>query len=298
MPIPAPVTRSGLAAVETGTALLQRIRGADPVAGLFEAAELQWWWAKERSTDTVDQLFWFDEQGPVAAAILTDWGSGDSMLYSDPTLLVATLPGMPLEDVAAALDAGRAHAAALGIASVSLEADRDDAAMQAVLPECGFERVEDALLQCWLDLGDRPDVSMLEDGYELRDRVGAAGTAHHLAKPGRGDVDARLRQGSLYRDDLDLFVVAPDGEVAGFALCWFDPVTATAVIEPVRTRDAHQRRGISRHLLTAGLDRVARLGATRAAIGYEPDNPASGPLYRSLGFVPHRRTDLLSGPTS
>lgn len=290
--------RSGLDAVASATTLLQRIRAADPVAGLFEAAELQWWWATERSTDTVDQLFWFDGEGPVAAALLTDWGSGDSRLYSDPTLLVAALPDLSPGDVVAAVDAGRTHAAALGIASVAVESDRDDAAMRAALQARGFVHVEDALIQCWLDLADRPPVSPLAAGYGLRDRVGAAGTAHHLDRPERRHTDHRLRQGSLYREDLDLFVVDADGVVAGFALFWFDPVTATAVIEPVRTADEHQRRGLSRHLLTVGLDRAARLGARRASIGYEPGNPASGPLYRSLGFVPHRRTDLLSGPTS
>ena len=33
------------------TELLQRIRGAHPTKGLFEAADLQWWWRAPRSTD-------------------------------------------------------------------------------------------------------------------------------------------------------------------------------------------------------------------------------------------------------
>ncbi|MBT6445273.1 MAG: GNAT family N-acetyltransferase, partial [Acidimicrobiaceae bacterium] len=74
--------------------------------------------------------------------------------------------------------------------------------------------------------------------------------------------------------------------------------TATGVVEPMRTKDEHQQQGVARHILTAGLDRLANAGAERVSIGYEPANPASGHLYRSVGFEPIKYTDLLSGPTS
>jgi predicted GNAT family acetyltransferase len=51
---------------------------------------------------------------------------------------------------------------------------------------------------------------------------------------------------------------------------------------------------LSRHLLTTGIDLLAQAGARRISIGYEPDNPASGHLYRSIGFEPHRQTDVFS----
>ncbi len=45
--------------------------------GLYEAADLQWWWRTSRSTDHLPQLFWFDRLGqPEAAVIATDWGDG------------------------------------------------------------------------------------------------------------------------------------------------------------------------------------------------------------------------------
>jgi len=37
--------------LEAVTALLQRVRSAHPTAGLYEAADLQWWWRTPRSTD-------------------------------------------------------------------------------------------------------------------------------------------------------------------------------------------------------------------------------------------------------
>jgi hypothetical protein len=65
---------SGLESLALTTELLQRVRLADPTAGVWEAADLQWWWRTPRSSDTVEQLFWADDVGPVAAVVLTDWG--------------------------------------------------------------------------------------------------------------------------------------------------------------------------------------------------------------------------------
>jgi len=41
---------------------------------------------------------------------------------------------------------------------------------------------------------------------------------------------------------------------------------------------------------------LAKAGAERISISYEPANRASSSLYRSVGFEPVTNTDLLSGP--
>jgi RimJ/RimL family protein N-acetyltransferase len=104
------------------------------------------------------------------------------------------------------------------------------------------------------------------------------------------DVEARLRQTSLYRPDLDLVVHDGRDRVASYGLFWYDPETATGLVEPMRTEDDHQRRGLARHILTAGIDLLAAAGAERIKICYEPDNPASRRLYLSVGFEPDRHT--------
>jgi GNAT superfamily N-acetyltransferase len=104
------------------------------------------------------------------------------------------------------------------------------------------------------------------------------------------DVETRLRQTSLYRPDLDLVVLDRRDRVAAYGLFWFDGETATGLVEPMRTEDDHQRRGLARHLLTAGIDRLAAAGATRIKICFEPDNPASRQLYLSVGFEPVKQT--------
>jgi GNAT superfamily N-acetyltransferase len=123
---------------------------------------------------------------------------------------------------------------------------------------------------------------------------------HHMISAERNhpDPEPRLRQTSLYRPDLDLVVHDSRDNAAAYGLFWYDPVTATGLVEPMRTEDDHQRRGLARHILTTGLDLLAEAGAARIKICYEPDNPASGSLYLSAGFAPDRQTVVFAGRTS
>ncbi|HSN73470.1 MAG TPA: GNAT family N-acetyltransferase [Anaerolineae bacterium] len=91
-----------------------------------------------------------------------------------------------------------------------------------------------------------------------------------------------VQRAPLYRRDLDLVAVAPDGELAAFCTLWFDDVTRTAAFEPVGTHPAHQRRGLGRTLMAEGLRRVRDLGATLCMVGSYSE--AAGALYASLGF--------------
>jgi ribosomal protein S18 acetylase RimI-like enzyme len=95
-------------------------------------------------------------------------------------------------------------------------------------------------------------------------------------------VETRLRQCSLYDPSLDLAVQCADGQAAGYALFWFDPVTRVGLVEPMRVEDMYQRRGLARAMLTAGLDRLAKRGARRLKVGYATD--AARALYVGAGF--------------
>jgi GNAT superfamily N-acetyltransferase len=77
-------------------------------------------------------------------------------------------------------------------------------------------------------------------------------------------------------------------------LFWFDPVIATGLVEPMRTEDDH--RGLARHLLTAGIDRLAGAGASRVEICFRPDNTAPRDLYLDVGFEPDKQTVVLARP--
>jgi hypothetical protein len=69
------VTRYGAEALRLATVLLQRMRQTRPASTIWEAADVQWWSRQERPTDRDGQLFWLDERGEPAAAVLaTDFG--------------------------------------------------------------------------------------------------------------------------------------------------------------------------------------------------------------------------------
>lgn len=92
----------------------------------------------------------------------------------------------------------------------------------------------------------------------------------------------------LYRRDLDLVAVSAEGELAAFCTVWFDDVTRTAVFEPVGTHPSHQQRGLGKAVMSEGMRRAQRLGATLAAVSSY--GTAAHALYHSMGFVEY---DLL-----
>src|SRR6266566_1235316 len=116
----------GLEYLALATELLQRARLAEAETGLWEAADLQWWWRTPRRSDVIDQLFWIDDEGPVAGVILTDWGSG----WGCDLIVVPGVTTVPLSTLW-----GRAVEAidALGIEAVDVLAGNDDAELVDVL---------------------------------------------------------------------------------------------------------------------------------------------------------------------
>jgi GNAT superfamily N-acetyltransferase len=87
----------------------------------------------------------------------------------------------------------------------------------------------------------------------------------------------------LYRRDLDIVAVAPDGELAAFCTVWLDEVTYTAVFEPVGTHPNHQKRGLGKAVMSEGLRRAQALGATLASVSSYSDGAHA--LYNSMGFT-------------
>ena len=184
---------------------------------------------------------------------------------------------------------------------MSLEVGHTDDVLRDVLVGHGFEVGDDVVVEAWLAADDRPPISALHEGYRLSNRVATIDRPHHMINAERGhpDPEPRLRETSLYRPDLDLVIHDSSGDVAAYGLFWYDPVSATGLVEPMRTEDAHQRRGLARHVLTTGIALLAEAGATRIKICFEPDNAASTGLYLDVGFAaasahrrlfrPHRR---------
>lgn len=281
----------GIDSVEAVAALLSRARGLHPSLGLWEPADFSWWWRTPRSTDTVGQLFWFDSDGrPAAAVIATDWG-GDVAL--DPIVLPDASP----EWVAHVVDRGVDHARSCGFGAVEVLVDRADDVLHQALARHGFVLNESNKddVECWLDADNAPSPTALHTDYRFVARSESAERPHHMVEQGGPEIEARLQQTPLYRADLDLCVLDSSDGVAGYGLFWFDPTTSTGLVEPMRTAEDHQRRGIARHVLTSGVDRLVKAGATRIKVVYTAGNLGARDLYHGVGFEPVKTTAVFAG---
>jgi GNAT superfamily N-acetyltransferase len=268
------VRASGLEYLALATELLQRARLADPEAGVWEAADLQWWWRKPRRSDSIEQFLWIDDGRPVAGVLLTDWGH---TWQCDPVVVPgasnASLPTVWARSVEA-IDA-------LALDAVEVLAREDDAELLDLLSGAGFVAGERSGIT-WMNAEDRPPIAALPEGFVLVDRAQETTKPHPMRRRSGEAVEARLRECSLYDPALDVAVETSGGEVAGHALFWFDPVTEVGLVEPMRVEDAFQRRGLARAMLTAGLDRLAERGAARLKVGYATE--AARALYVGAGF--------------
>lgn len=81
-----------------------------------------------------------------------------------------------------------------------------------------------------------------------------------------------------YREDLDLYVVGPDGEYVSSCIVWYDERNRMGFFEPVSTHMDFRRRGFGRAVVLEGIRRVAALGAERARVG------SGQPFYEAVGF--------------
>jgi GNAT superfamily N-acetyltransferase len=263
------------------TELLQRARLADRQAGIWEAADVQWWWRKARRSDDVEQLFWVDSQGPVAGVLLTSWT--DSSWQCDP-IVVPGLPGVEPDGVwARALEEAWARA----VDGFDVPVRDDDPVLKELVAASGLVAGESDST-AWMDADDRPGVQSPAEGFALVDRTQRRSTPHPMRHRNGDEVEERLGRCPLYDPELDLAIEAVDGRVAGYSLYWFDPVTSVGLVEPVRVEAEYQRRGLARAMLTAGIDRLAALGAQRVKVSYRTE-PA-GALYQDLGFQPTSTT--------
>lgn len=268
------IKASGLDAQELATRLLQRTRSADPDRGLWEAADVQWWWRRPSASDDVEQPFWLDDDGPVAGILLTGDRTGCQV---DPIVV----PGAFDLDTtfAAALEAGRRYSPG----GFDIPVGDDDTALLPLARGAGLTAgYTDST--AWLHTRDVGAVRPVADGFVLVDRTQRADAAHPMRKRNGERVAERLEQCSLYDPELDLWVESADGRSAGFALFWADPVTRVGLVEPVRVEDEFQRRGLASALVSEGVARLAARGMERVKVSFGSD--IAGATYQGVGFRP------------
>ena len=167
-----------------------------------------------------------------------------------------------------------------------------DKVLIAAVQERGYERSEKYTL--WDSVftidGEIPGPA-LPEGYQLRSmadegsdidrRRKAFGVAFNHPDPKEWPSRLsyeRLQQAPNYRKDLDIYVVAPDGEYVSFCIAWWDSKNRIASLEPVGTAPEYRRKGLAHAAVLEAMRRVAELGAERVFVGSDQE------FYLSLGF--------------
>lgn len=259
------------------TALLQQLRISHPTGDFCEAADLQWWWRRDQHGDEKGQTFWMDGDRPVTALIFSDWGDywQCDLIYDPKDAKIADLVLSQLEQ----------QMPLFSDKAIELSLYIDDHFIDKITA-LGFTVTDEIDVENWMSLEQLPAITTLPDGFKLVSRKDVPDLPHHMIKRNGAQIAERLAECSLYRPDLDLAVYTEAGEVAAYGLFWADPVTQTGLVEPMRTEDEYQRRGLAKHVLTSGLHRLAAAGCSRSKIIYQEGNEASKNLYLGIGFEP------------
>ena len=116
-----------------------------------------------------------------------------------------------------------------------------DVARIAALSARGYRRTERGLVVYGQPVPDPAPQPALPDGYTIRAVQGEAEAEQRVAVQRAAfestwmtaERHARVRHSPTYRPELDIVVVAPDGEFAAFALLWLDEANRLGVFEPL-----------------------------------------------------------------
>ncbi|WP_152364265.1 GNAT family N-acetyltransferase [Microlunatus speluncae] len=212
--------------------------------------------------------------------------------------------------------------------AITLFASRQDQAQLAALEAAGFvDAAGPWFAQLWRTMSDLSDLEELQPpaGYRIvavdpadpaaiRERVELHRRSWRpdrirrlLGMPDSGTTaessysEAKHRAvmaTPIYRPELDLVALDPDGRWAGYALGWLDQPNGSLLIEPVGTDPDHVRRGLARALCATLLRTARDFGAREAVVGPRGDDryPLPRRLYQGLGMREVAQFVRFSGP--
>ncbi len=225
---------------------------------------------------------WEDDQGQIVGAVHTEY----------PELGTAFIERHPrhvdlLEEM---LDYAESHLASKEDGRLRLFVHEHDRDLLELVKRRGYQKTEDD----WdydqeYVIGDIPapdlpggyTVMSMADGNDLAAKGRAFGLGFNHPDPKDWVpvyVYEELQRAPDYRRDLDLCVVAPDGEIASFCIVWFDEKNRIGVLEPVATVPGHRKLGLAREVIHEAIRRVSAMGAERIIVGGGQE------FYESIGF--------------
>jgi mycothiol synthase len=234
-------------------------------------------------------VFWERADGKIIAA-LNHLGGSELRLHVHPHFRSTELENEMLaygeENFYATEEDGRRY--------VYMPIFADDAQRQGIAQGRGYEKYPGWGHHYHRDLDAPIHGVPIPAGYAIRSMGGmedyparswSSWRAFHSDEPDEnydGDFSwyANLQSAPLYRRDLDVVAIAPDGSIAAFCTAFYDDYTRSAVTVLVGTAAEHWRRGLSKAVVCEAMRRLTQVGCTRVfATAY--DEPADF-LYRSV----------------
>jgi ribosomal protein S18 acetylase RimI-like enzyme len=235
---------------------------------------------------------WEDELG-IAAWVLVSPNHQGFDLQVRPDLRSSVVGGVERE----ALTWAEARTVELlterGSAATEMIADafEDDEVRIALLEDTGWQRGTEPYVITLRSLDVIPEEAAV--GYTVRavkgpEEADAVGELHAASfgsswLPGQY---ARYMSAPGYAPERELVATSAAGDLCGFTVTWHDHVNGIGLFEPVGVHPDHRRKGLGRLLLAEGMHRMRAAGLTHGMVAYEGSNPASGALYRGIGFAP------------
>ncbi len=149
----------------------------------------------------------------------------------------------------------------------------------ALLNRFGYQKTKYFCYYGNLDLNRFTPSAHLKKGYAIRTLAKQdipLRTVLHEIAAGKSIDEKRyhslIKNAPTYNKDLDLICVSPDGDIAAFSTFWLDSKNKTGnkigLIEPYGTHPDHRRKKLMSSLLSHGLEKIKRLGATTVFVSH------------------------------
>jgi ribosomal protein S18 acetylase RimI-like enzyme len=267
--------------------LVRRCWPVDAPAVRFHPGDLSWRRYQHERSDWAERIrIWTRPDGIVEA-----------FAWRDTTGSMSPLVAPDLRDTPLVDELIDWHVEACAGAALPVEIWQIDAGslVGQRLADRGFKRFDDHVfeglhrqLDDVADLAPSPIPMRGVATGDLAARVAVHRSAFHPSRVTETSY-AAVMASPLYRPDLDVVAVAPDGSFAAYTRGWLDPVTASVELEPVGAHMDHRGRGFARAACAEVLRRAARGGAREAVVWSVVGNEPAARLYRSLGFRPVSR---------
>ncbi len=178
-------------------------------------------------------------------------------------------------------------------------AERDDVLIFH-LERRGFVRSRSHMLQYQRWLEGSIISPALPEGFYVRRMAGereapARAAAMHAAFESDAPMESYLQRylgfmrSPVYRPELDIVAIAPDGKVVAFCQGWLDFTNQVGLFEPVGTHPEYRGMGLGKAVLAEGMRRMMAFGMRSVIVCADHDNLAAQRLYQAAGFQLERR---------